>query len=302
MTNRRPILVAGKSGQLARSLVDAAGRGGIQLLALGRPDLDLRDSATINRAVRAIQPYAIINAAAYTAVDQAEANIECAFVINRDGAARLAKVAATAGVPFVHISTDYVFDGCKASPYREDDTPAPLSIYGRSKRDGEIAVQQICSWAFILRTSWVYSPYGRNFVTTMLKFAQERSVVQVVDDQHGAPTAAADIADAILRILMRPQSGTSAGVYHLTAAGDATWYEFAKAIFTSLSRRGWRTPELQRISTAHYPTAAKRPVNSRLDCRKIADMFGIRLPDWHISLETCLDALTESFLKSSQQC
>jgi len=190
--------------------------------------------------------------------------------------------------------------GGKPSPYREEDPTAPLSVYGRSKRESEIVVQQACSWAHILRTSWVYSPYGQNFVKTMLKNAQERSVVQVVDDQHGAPTAAADIADAILQILMRPQPRSDAGLYHLAASGETSWHGFAEAIFASLTRRGWRTPELRRIAAADYPHLAQRPANSRLDCSKIARVLRIHMSDWRSSLETCLDALSASPSENTQ--
>ena len=286
----RPILVVGKSGQLARSLVDAATRRGIPLIALGRPDLDLRDPGAIERVVGGAELHALVNAAAYTAVDRAESDPDSAFAVNRDGAARLAQAAATAGLPFVHISTDYVFDGRKTSPYCEDDPTVPLNVYGRSKRESEIVVQQACPWAHILRSSWVYSPYGQNFVTTMLKLAQERQKMEVVDDQHGAPTAAADLADAILRILMRPQPSSCAGLYHLAASGETSWHGFAEAIFASSARRGWRTPDLQRIAAADYPFIAKRPTNSRLDCSKAASAFGIHMPDWRSSLEACLDA------------
>ena len=296
----RPILVVGKSGQLARSLVDAAARRDIPLVALGRPDLDLRNPGTIDRLVGVTEPHAIVNAAAYTAVDKAETDAASAFAINRDGAALLAQAAATLGLPFVHISTDYVFDGRRISSYREDDPAAPLSVYGQSKLESEIVVQQACSWAHVLRTSWVYSAYGQNFVTTMLKLAQDRPMVQVVDDQHGAPTAAADIADAILRILTRPQPRSDGGLYHLAASGETSWYGFADAIFTSWARRGWRIPKLRRITTADYPHIAKRPANSRLDCSKIADALGIRLPDWRSSLETCLDALSASSSETSR--
>ena len=299
MSGPHPILVVGKSGQLARSLVDAAAQRGIPLVALGRPDLDLRNPDTIDRVLGAAELHAIVNAAAYTAVDKAESDAAGAFAINRDGAALLAQAAARAGHPFVHISTDYVFDGRKISSYREDDPTAPLSVYGRSKLESEIVVQQACSWAHILRTSWVYSAYGQNFVTTMLKLALERQTVRVVDDQYGAPTAAADIADAILRILMRPHPRSGAGLYHLAASGETTWHGFADAIFTSWARRGWRTPELQRIATADHPHIAKRPANSHLDCSKIAGALDIHLPDWRSSLETCLDALSASFSETS---
>src|ERR1051326_4955958 len=199
----RPVLVAGKSGQLARCLVEAARLRGAALVAVGRPELDLEDAASIERVVRAIEPAAIVNAAAYTAGDRAESDETRAFAVNRDGAERLAVAAQQRGVPFIHVSTDYVFDGRKPSPYTEEDAPAPLNVYGRSKREGEAAVRRAHAAALVLRTSWVYSPYGRNFVIAMVERSgpEQPENIGVVDDQHGAPTAAADLAGAILDIL-----------------------------------------------------------------------------------------------------
>jgi dTDP-4-dehydrorhamnose reductase len=200
-------------------------------------------------------------------------------------------------VPFIHVSTDYVFDGRKDEPYREEDAPFPLGAYGRSKLEGEAAVRAACPAAVILRTSWVYSPFGQNFVTTMLRLAETRDTVRVVDDQHGAPTAAADLADAILDLIDRlTEAGGRhlGGVYHLTPAGETTWHGFAAAIFAGWARRGRRVPALEAITTAQYPTAARRPANSRLDCNKIARVFGLRLPPWQSSLERCLDEIAEA--------
>src|SRR6266566_8668454 len=197
----RPILVAGRSGQLARGLVESAARRGIKLVAIGRPQLDLEHAGSVEQLARAIEPSAMVNAAAYTAVDRAESQPERAFAVNRDGAGQLAAQAQRMGVPLIHISTDYVFDGRKSSSYDETDAAAPLGVYGRSKLEGEGAVRTACPAAVVLRTSWVYSPYGRNFVTTMLRLAETQDQVRVVDDQWGAPTAASDLADAILDIL-----------------------------------------------------------------------------------------------------
>jgi dTDP-4-dehydrorhamnose reductase len=203
MQGHNPILVAGKTGQLARSLAEEAALRGVALVAMERAHLDLTDPGSVERAVAATVPRAIINAAAYTAVDQAEAEPALAFAINRDGPARLAAAAARRDVPFIHLSTDYVFDGMKEGPYREDDAPAPLGVYGRSKLEGERAVRETCPAGVILRTSWLYGRFGRNFVTTMLQLAQTREVVRVVDDQHGALTAAPDLAGAILDLIER---------------------------------------------------------------------------------------------------
>ena len=227
---RRSLLVVGRTGQLARALVAVASERNLPLVAAGRPELDLSDAGSIDRIVNACRPRAIVNAAAYTFVDKAESEIDLAFKINRDGAGHLARAAERLRIPFIHVSTDYVFDGNKLTPYQEDDRPSPLGIYGRSKRDGEIAVLTSYPAAVVLRTSWVYSPYGHNFVKTMLRLAETRDHIRVVDDQYGAPTSARDLAQAIIEIVEqvegRPDKNLG-GIYHLTAAGKTTWYGFA---------------------------------------------------------------------------
>jgi dTDP-4-dehydrorhamnose reductase len=304
MQGQPPILVAGKTGQLARSLAEEAVLRGVVLIAMERPHLDLTDPGSVERAVAATAPRAIINAAAYTAVDQAEAEPALAFALNRDGAARLAAAAAQRGVPFIHLSTDYVFDGRKDAPYREDDAPAPLGVYGRSKLEGERAVREACPAGVTLRTSWLYSRFGRNFVTTMLQLAETRAVVRVVDDQHGAPTAARDLARAMLDVVERmagmeaKKAEDAAGLYHIAAQGETTWHGFAAAIFAGWARRGRRVPALQPITTAEYKAAARRPKNSRLDCSKIERAFGLRLPAWQGALESCLDEIAEACVEA----
>jgi len=297
MYGERPILVAGKTGQLARCLVAAARRRATALVSVGRPELDLARPAALAQVIEAHAPRAIINAAAYTAVDKAEAEPALAMAVNRDGARALADAAARLGVPFIHVSTDYVFDGRKDASYREEDAPVALGIYGRSKLEGEAAVADAYSAGVILRTSWVYSPFGQNFVTTMLRLAATREKVGVVDDQHGAPTGAPDLAHAILDLIGlagAARDRDTGGIYHLAAAGETTWYGFAEAIFSGWARRGHRVPMLEPITTAQYPTAARRPANSRLDCSKIARVFGLRLPPWQKSLERCLDELASA--------
>ena len=301
MHGHAPILVAGKTGQLARSLAEEAVLRGVALIAMERPQLDLTDPGSVERAVAATAPRAVINAAAYTAVDQAEAEPALAFALNRDGAARLAAAAAQRGVPFIHVSTDYVFDGRKDAPYREDDVPSPLGVYGRSKLAGERAVRATCPAGVILRTSWLYGRFGRNFVTTMLQLARTRELARVVDDQHGAPTAARDLARAILDLTERMIGADTqgrAGIYHVAAQGETTWHGFAAAIFSGWARRGRRVPQLEPITTADYPTAARRPSNSRLDCSKIERAFGLRLPAWQDSLESCLDEIAEACVEA----
>jgi dTDP-4-dehydrorhamnose reductase len=290
----RPILVAGKSGQLARCLAESAAQRGIPLIAMGRPELDFEDARTVEQAARAVEPSAMVNAAAYTAVDRAESEPERAFAVNRDGAERFAVTAQRLSVPLIQISTDYVFDGQKSSPYAENDVATPLGVYGRSKLEGEAAVCDACPSALVLRTSWVYSPYGHNFVKSILRLAETRDYVRVVDDQWGSPTAANDLANATLDVLCQLGGegfGSRAGVYHLAAQGETTWHGFASAIFAGWAARGRPVTKLVAIRSAEYPAQARRPANSRLDCGKIEHQFGIRLPSWQPSLDVCLDRL-----------
>jgi dTDP-4-dehydrorhamnose reductase len=295
MQNAPAILVAGKTGQLARAITVLAEERKLPLFALGPPELDLGNVESVDQITVAKSPQAIVNAAAYTLVDKAESEPDLAFKINCDGAAHLARAAARLRIPFIHVSTDYVFDGTKTTAYQEDDSPSPLSAYGRSKRAGEVAVLDAHPGAIIIRTSWIYSPYGQNFVKTMLRLAETRECVRVVDDQHGAPTSAQDLAEAILEILKQIESTkvkSTGGIYHITAAGETTWYGFAAEIFAGWAKRkNIRIPILEPISTADYPTPARRPANSRLDCSKAAQIFGIHLPRWQQSLEICLGAL-----------
>jgi dTDP-4-dehydrorhamnose reductase len=241
----------------------------------------------------------MVNAAAYTAVDRAESDSAKAFAINRDGAKSFAAEAQRLGVPLIHISTDYVFDGLKSSPYAEDDATFPSGVYGRSKLEGEIAVRNVYPAALVLRTSWIYSPYGHNFVKTMLRLAEARDHVCVVDDQWGSPTAANDLANAILDMLSQLKCESlkaRAGIYHVAAQGETNWHDFAAAIFVGWAARGRGVPTLVPIKTTQYLArcrahSAVRPANSRFDCSKIERQFGIRLPFWRGSLDVCLDRL-----------
>lgn len=296
MAHKR-VLVAGKSGQVARCLRDMAVQRNISMVAVGRPELDLDDEHGIDRVVAAVEPSAIVNAAAYTAVDRAESEAERAFRVNCRGAALLANAAARRGIPFVQISTDYVFDGSKRSPYVEGDRPAPLNVYGASKLAGEIAVLNAYPDATVLRTSWIYSPYGNNFVRTMLRLAESQPLVRIVDDQHGNPTSAIELAAGILTIVEQLGSVKGegkTGIYHLAGEGETTWYEFTALIFASLARRGRRVPRLQAITTREYPTPARRPEYSCLDSTKAERVFGVQLRAWRSSLEDCLDQLEMS--------
>jgi dTDP-4-dehydrorhamnose reductase len=297
------ILIAGKSGRVARDLVDEAGRLKLAVRALGRPNLDIEDRDSIARVLEAEAPRVIINAAALAAMDEAERAPERAFAVNCQAAARLAAAAVGAGIPLLHLSTDYVFDGSKGAPYREDDATAPLSVYGRSKEAGERAVLDAHPGAIVVRTSWVFGRHGTNFLTTMLRLAATESVVRVVADQRGTPTAGADLARALLAIAERvavprrlgsPPAGSSPGIYHIAGSGETTWLGLAEAIFAGWARRGHRVPAIQTISAADWPGPARRPRDSRLDCRKAERAFGIALPDWTESLARCLDDLAQS--------
>jgi dTDP-4-dehydrorhamnose reductase len=291
-----PILITGRNGQVARCLQELAAVRSVGAVAFGREQLDLEMHNGVDNVVATVAPSAIINAAAYTAVDQAESQEASAFSINRDGARALAAAAARMNIPFVHVSTDYVFDGSKQAEYDETDRPAPLNVYGASKLAGEIAVLSACPYATIVRSAWIYSPYGANFVRTMMRLSQMRPIVKVVDDQRGNPTSARDLAAALLRIAQLSQNadrGATARIYHIVGEGEATWHSFAAAIFEGLSRRGLQVPRLEAISTEEYPTPARRPQNTRLNSSNAERVFGIRLPPWRRSLEACLDQLVE---------
>lgn len=275
------LLVTGCTGQVALSLKErAAAHPGIEVVLLGRPGLDLEQPDLVAASIMAAKPDAVISAAAYTAVDKAEAEPSRAFAANRDGAAAAARAAAALGVPFIHLSTDYVYSGDKPSPYVESDATGPVSVYGRSKLEGEQAVLAAHGQALILRTAWVYSPFGSNFVKTMLRLGKEREVVKVVDDQQGNPTSAIDIADAVLRIAPELRDQAAGGIYHLCGTGSTTWCGFARAIFAEAAMRGMAVPRVEAIGTADYPTPARRPANSRLDTAAFASRFGHALRPW----------------------
>jgi dTDP-4-dehydrorhamnose reductase len=274
------LLVTGRNGQVATALAErSADVGNIETVALGRPELDLEQPDTVIAAILAAKPDVVVNAAAYTAVDKAESEPERAFAANRDGARAAAQAAAELGVPFVQLSTDYVYPGDKPDPYAEGDATGPLGVYGRSKLEGEEAVKAAHPAPLIFRTSWVYSPFGANFVKTMLRVGREREVVRVVDDQLGNPTSAIDIADAILRVApMLP--GAPGGTYHLCGTGSTSWYGFARRIFAESAAHGGPAPRVEAITTAEYPTPAKRPANSRMDSAQFAQRFGFVLRPW----------------------
>jgi dTDP-4-dehydrorhamnose reductase len=289
------MVVTGKAGQVVSALAErAAGRGDLEFVEVGRPELDLTDIDSITPAIHALRPDIVVNAAAYTAVDQAEEEPERAELINGVAAGEVARGAALAGAPVIQLSTDYVFDGEMRRAYREDDPVSPLGAYGRSKLEGERQVAARNANHFIFRTAWVYSPFGRNFVKTMLRLGAERDALDVVDDQLGNPTSALDIADGIIAATLQiadPESDTPAGIYNLSGRGTASWCEFAREIFAIASARGRKAPHVRGITTAEFPTAAARPASSRLDCSKFETTFDYATPRWNISLRECVERL-----------
>jgi dTDP-4-dehydrorhamnose reductase len=267
-------------------------RSDIHITCLGRPDIDLETPALIDTAIDAAQPDVIVNAAAYTAVDKAEVEPSRAFAVNRDGAEALAKTAARLNVPFVHLSTDYVFSGEKLEPYVETDATGPINVYGLSKLAGERAVMAAHPAALILRTSWIFSATGTNFVKTMLRLGAERDVIRVVNDQLGNPTGASDLADAILTVSPSLSTDRGAGgIYHYCGAGSTSWHGFACFIFEESARRGGPAPKIEAIATADFPTPAKRPANSRLDTSAFTQRFGFAPPSWKEAAIGTLDSL-----------
>jgi len=297
------LVVTGSQGQVVRALAERGPQTDVEVVALGRPQLDLLQPAKIFAALEAAKPDVVVSAAAYTAVDLAESNAAEAHAINAVGAGEVARAAARLGVPVVHLSTDYVFDGALDRPYREDDPTGPIGEYGRGKLAGEQAVAVANPDHAILRTAWVYSPFGKNFVRTMLNLAATREEINVVADQRGSPTSAHDIADGVIRVARNLRSSTSPGVrgtFHMTAAGEATWAEFAEAIFALSRAAGGPAARVNPIPTSAYPTPARRPANSRLDNARLAREHGVSLPLWRDALAVCMARLVPGeFRKAS---
>lgn len=277
------VLVIGSRGQLARALAEKADACRAEVIALGRPHIDLTKPHTISEVLAREKPGIVINTAAFTRVDNAEMEQQPAFAVNADGAAAVAAACEAHGLPLVHISSDYVFDGCKAAPFTEDDMPSPLNIYGQSKLAGERRVADLCRNHIIVRTSWLHSPFGSNFVKTMLNLAASRPEIAVVDDQVGNPTSAFHLADVLLRIAARVMNDTRcrfAGTYHAAGDGTASWRALAEEAFRCSRLLGGPYAKTCPISTADYRAAARRPRNSALDCRKLERTLGIKLPRW----------------------
>lgn len=288
------LCVTGKHGQFAQSIKQRIGDD-VDLTFVGRPGFDLSNPDTVLRSLDEAQPDVVISAAAYTAVDQAESEVEKAFAVNAIGAGAVAQAAEKLGVPLLHLSTDYVFPGTATRQYRETDETGPRTVYGRSKLEGEIRVADACSRHLILRTAWVYSPFGKNFVRTMLNAAVERDQVSVIHDQRGNPTSALDLADALIHIArsLLDKNVEEYGVFHICGSGETDWSEFARHIFDCSAALGGPAALVNPIPSDEYPLPAKRPANSSLDCSKLLASYGWRLPHWRISTNVVVRQLLD---------
>lgn len=292
------ILVFG-SGQLGQDLVRASAARQVPLVALERAQADISDPAAVRAAIAQHRPDLVVNAAAYTKVDQAESEAHTAFRVNADGAGIIG--AACAGIPFIHISTDYVFDGTKSSPYLEDDPVAPLNVYGQSKAAGERAVRETNPHHVIVRSSWIFGEFGHNFLKTMLRLAATRDELRVVADQHGSPTSTRDLSAALLTIAPRLIAGEDVwGTYHFTATGTTTFHGFASRIVAAQAPLTGRTPRVTAITTAEFPSPARRPGNSQLDCGRFERVFGFRGRPWTEETDAITSALVTSRIGSAQ--
>lgn len=292
------LLIAGWQGQVARGLVEMApGDPNVTACAVGRPALDICEAKTIERAMVNTRPDVVINSAAYTAVDKAESEADQAYAMNRDGAKALAEAAAKAGIPIIHISTDYVFDGTKPAAYTEGDPTGPVTVYGKSKLEGEDAVRAANPRHVIVRTAWVHSPGGNNFVKTMLRLAGERDHLRVVADQSGNPTYAPHLSSAILDIARQVKGQGEGfagwGLYHAAGSGTTTWHGLASEVMRISAELGGPSVPVHGITTADYPTPAKRPANSALDCTKLQRTFGITMPAWQEGTSACVRRLLQ---------
>ena len=288
------ILVTGSEGQLGWELQRQGQLFDFEIIGVDLPQIDITNIIQVEKALSAYHPFLIINAAAYTNVDKAEAEPELAFAVNRDGPDNLARACANAKLPFIHISTDYVFDGQKKSPYIETDQVSPIGVYGKSKEQGEKRVRLQTKEHIILRTSWMYGAHANNFVKTMLRLGKERKIIKVVADQYGCPTSASDLAETILMIagLIRNSSKINWGTYHYCGQGITTWHEFAKKIFEIAGRHdAMKVEKIEPIKTIDYPTPAKRPLFSGLDCSLIEKSFGIKAKPWQESLKVTIDRI-----------
>lgn len=302
---RGPILVTGRNGQVGSELVNSLAPLG-RVIAPSRDEMNLINPESIRSTIRSVRPQWIVNPAAYTAVDKAESEPELAYAINAEALKVIGDEARRIGARVIHFSTDYVFDGTSSTPYLETDATKPVSVYGASKLAGELALEESAAAYMIFRTSWVYGAWGKNFLKTILKLSEEREHLSVVADQHGAPTWSRDLAEMTAHVIRRCEDVSAQddeqpleavaglnGVYHAAGAGETTWYEFAsEAIRLQRERRPDQRPvEIKAITTAEYPTPARRPANSRLNCGKLEEKFGWCMMDWHESLQRVLGEL-----------
>ncbi|MGN6423661.1 MAG: dTDP-4-dehydrorhamnose reductase [Asticcacaulis sp.] len=288
------IVVTGKEGQVDTSLQQLGEAQGLTIIRLGLPEIDLSNPGSLSAPIEAAKPDVIISSAAYTAVDKAETEPELAQKINGDGPGELARIAARLSVPILHLSTDYVFSGDKDGVYTEDDETGPVSVYGATKLSGEHQIAAYTPNHVIMRTAWVYSPYGNNFVKTMLRLGETRDELNVVADQYGCPTYAPEIARALLssaRRVVEDSDPSLRGTFHLTGAGETNWAGFAEAIFKGAEARGRKPVKVNPIPASQYPTPARRPANSRLSGEKLNVFYNLTLDPWRTSLDDCLDQL-----------
>lgn len=285
------LLITGSNGQLGWELCRQGKASEFLIIPLDIPEFDITDQDQVNDAVSKADPDMVVNAAAYTAVDKAESEKDLAFSVNSDGPSYLAVACHKKGIPLIHISTDYVFDGCKDDPYCEMDQVSPIGIYGTSKAEGEERIRRTLKEHIIIRTAWLYGVHGNNFVKTMLKLGKEREEIRVVADQYGCPTFAADLAGAVLDIAARINKGQrrSWGTYHYSGGGSTTWFDFASKIFEIAKLyEEFKIKKVIPIKTSEYPTAATRPMNSAMDCSLMCSEFNITTPPWEQSLDNML--------------
>ena len=289
------ILVIGANGQLARALAMTGGPNDHEMVFAARPQTDLTQPQTLIAALEQHAPALVINAAAYTQVDKAESEPELAFAVNAQGPGVLARACASAEIPLIHVSTDYVYDGAKSTPYDESDAPAPVGVYGRSKLAGEEQIREAGGRHLILRTAWVHSPWGNNFVKTMLRLAGERDELGVVADQLGCPTYAPHLAEAIVglsgHVLNNTVPDEAWGVYCAAGSGETSWHGFASEIFAQSGQLGGPVAEVRPIPASAFPTPAKRPANARLKGDRLQARFGLRLPHWKEGTAACVAAI-----------
>jgi dTDP-4-dehydrorhamnose reductase len=291
------ILLTGSKGQLGQEVQKAGINAGLDIVSMDLPEIDITDYENLDRIFSELKPFMVINAAAYTAVDLAETQKNICHTVNVEGPANLTRLCGKNNAVLIHISTDYVFDGSGNKPYRENDPVSPVNVYGHSKAEGEKVVLVGAGKHIILRTSWLYGRYGKNFVKTMLRLGKEKKSIGVVNDQFGCPTCAYDLAEVIIVIVKRLLGGKSnnSGIYHYCGNGITTWYEFAISIFQIAGELGLNNvPSVTPITTSQFPTAAKRPLYTALDCSKINKSFGVELKPWRQSLKKTIHQIADS--------